>query len=176
MESIDTFQTERLTAERLREEDFDVLSRMHQDPKVMATMGGVRSDEKTREYLRENLDHLDRHGYGLWMFRDRANAQFVGRGVLRNVHVGGHDEVEVGYALVADAWGKGLATEMAEALLTIAFKRLAMTDVVAFTQPTNRASRRIIEKLGMTFERDIVHEGLPHVLYRIDRAAWEDRK
>ena len=82
MESIDTFQTERLTAERLREEDFDVLSRMHQDPKVMATMGGVRSDEKTREYLRENLDHLDRHGYGLRMFRDRAHGGFVGRGVL----------------------------------------------------------------------------------------------
>jgi RimJ/RimL family protein N-acetyltransferase len=172
MEAITTFHTDRLIAARLRDADLDELCRMHQDPRVMATLGGLRSDDQTRQFLRDNLRHWDRHGFGLWMFRARADGRFVGRGGIRHVHVGGNDEVELAYALTAEFWGSGLATEMARALLTVAFGHLGMADVVAFTLPTNRASRRVMEKVGCTFERDIVHAGLPHVLYRIKRQAY----
>jgi ribosomal-protein-alanine N-acetyltransferase len=57
METIMTFRTDRLIAERLRVEDLDELSRMHQDPRVMATLGGLRSDEQTQQFLRDNLRH-----------------------------------------------------------------------------------------------------------------------
>jgi ribosomal-protein-alanine N-acetyltransferase len=97
---------------------------MDRDPKVMATLapagapnGGVLSDEETRGFLRRRLDHWDRYRYGLWAFRDRANDRFVGRAGLVNIHVGGDDEVELAYALVAEYWGRGLATEMAEEIL-----------------------------------------------------------
>jgi ribosomal-protein-alanine N-acetyltransferase len=172
MESIMTFHTDRLIAERLRVDDLDELSRMHQDPSVMATLGGLRSDAQTRQFLRNNLRHWDRHGYGLWMFRAQADGRFVGRGGLRHLHVGGHDEVELAYALMAAFWGSGLATEMAKAIVTVAFEHLGMADIVAFTLATNQASRRVIEKVGGQLERDIVHAGLPHVLYRIKRAAY----
>ena len=172
MESIMTFRTDRLIAERLRVEDLDELCRMHQDPRVMATLGGLRSDEQTEQFLRDNLRHWDRYGYGLWMFRAQADGRFVGRGGLRNVHVGGHDEVELAYALLAAFWGSGLATEMAKAILPVAFEHLGMADIVAFTLATNQASRRVMEKVGCQFEREIVHAGLPHVLYRIKREEW----
>ena len=172
MGSIITFGTNRMIAERLRVEDLDELCRMHQDPRVMATLGGLRSDDQTRQFLRDSLRHWDRYGYGLWMFRAKPDGRFVGRGGLRNVHVGGHDEVEVAYALMAAFWGRGLATEMAEALLTVAFEHLGRADIVAFTLPTNRASRRVMEKVGCTFERDIVHAGQPHVLSRIKREEY----
>jgi RimJ/RimL family protein N-acetyltransferase len=168
-----TFRTDRLIAERLRAGDLDDLCRMHRDPRVMATLGGIRSADETRRFLRDNLDHWDRCGYGLWMFRDRENGQFIGRGGLRNVHVGGSDEVELAYALRAECWGQGLATEMAKAILMVGFERLDLTEVVAFTLPTNWASRRVMEKVGFTFERDIVHAGLQHVLYRIANTVWK---
>jgi ribosomal-protein-alanine N-acetyltransferase len=172
MESIITFRTDRLIAERLHVEDLDELCRMHHDPRVMATLGGLRSDDQTQQFLRENLRHWDRHGYGLWMFRVKADGRFVGRGGLRHVHVGGNDEVELAYALMASFWGSGLATEMAGAILTVAFEHLGLADVVAFTLTTNQASRRVMEKVGCQFEREIVHAGLPHVLYRIKREEY----
>jgi RimJ/RimL family protein N-acetyltransferase len=172
MESIITLHTDRLIAERLHLADLDELCRMHRDPSVMATLGGLRSDDQTQQFLRDNLRHWDQHGYGLWIFRDKADGRFVGRGGLRHVHVGGHDEVELAYALMAAFWGSGLATEMAKAILTVAFEHLDLTDIVAFTLTTNEASRRVMEKVGGTFERDIVHAGLPHVLYRIKREVY----
>jgi ribosomal-protein-alanine N-acetyltransferase len=164
---VETFRTDRLLAERLSEGDMADIRRMHRDPRVMATLGGLRSDEETARYLRDNLDHWDRYGYGIWALRDRTDGRFVGRAGLRNTHVGGEDEVELAYALVADYWNKGLATEMAKAILEVAFEELGLTDVVCFTLPTNGASRRVMEKTGFEYERDVVHAGLPHVLYRI---------
>jgi [ribosomal protein S5]-alanine N-acetyltransferase len=164
---VETFRTDRLLAERLSEGDMADIRRMHRDPRVMATLGGLRSDEETARYLRDNLDHWDRYGYGIWALRDRTDGRFVGRAGLRNTHVGGEDEVELAYALVADYWNKGLATEMAKAILEVAFEELGLTEVVCFTLPTNGASRRVMEKAGFEYERDVVHAGLPHVLYRI---------
>jgi [ribosomal protein S5]-alanine N-acetyltransferase len=168
---IETFRTPRLSAERLRADHLEGLSRMHRDPVVMATLGGLRSDEETRAFLRRNLGHWHRHGYGLWVFRDERDGRFVGRGGLRHVRVGGADEVELAYALLAEFWGWGLATEMARAILKVAFEHLGMDQVVCFTLETNQASRRVLEKAGLIFERALIHADYPHVLYRIVAAA-----
>ena len=168
---IETFSTERLIAERLCARHLEELCRLHQDPRVMATLGGLRSAEETKAHLEKSLTHWARHGFGLWALRDKAEGRFVGRAGLRHVFVGGGEEVELAYALAAEAWGRGLATEIARALLRLAFERLDLTEVVAFTLPTNLASRRVMEKVGFTFERDIVHAGLPHGLYRITGAG-----
>jgi ribosomal-protein-alanine N-acetyltransferase len=155
---------------------------MHRDSRVMATLapadvpnGGLLSDEETRQFLRRHLDHWDRHGYGLWMFRDKSDGQFVGRAGLHTTNVGGKEEVELAYALMAEYWGRGLATEMAEEIMTIAFERLHLAEVVCFTLTTNRASQRVMEKAGFEYERDIVHAGLPHVFYRLSASRWKER-
>lgn len=173
MEPISSFHTDRLVATRLCETDLSELCRMHQDAKVMATLGGTRSDERTREFLRTNLRHWDEHGVGLWVFRAASDRAFVGRGGLRHVQIGGHDEVEVTYALMPEFWGCGIATEMARALVKIGFEQLALAELVTFTLTTNHASRRVMEKVGFAFERELVHgvRGFPHVLYRIRRDA-----
>lgn len=165
--STEAFRTDHLIAERLGARHFGGLCQMNRDPRVMATLGGVRSGEDTQRYLRDNLEHWERYGFGIWVFRDGRDGSFVGRGGLRNVRVDGEDEVELSYALRAGYWGRGLATEMAGAILEVAFGRLGLEEVVAFTLPTNRASRRVMEKNGFRYERDIVHAGLPHVLYRL---------
>jgi RimJ/RimL family protein N-acetyltransferase len=173
MQLIETFHTNRLIADRLRLDDYADLCRMHQDSKVMATLAGTRSDDWTQQFLHREVTHWEHHGFGLWMFRDKINGQFVGRGGLRNTHVGGNDEIELAYSLMSEFWGKGLATEMAEASLKVGFEQLGLADVVCFTMTTNRASQRVMEKVGFKYERDIVHADLPHVFYRITAEQWK---
>lgn len=158
--SIEKFSTERLIADRLRWEDLGELCRMDQDPIVMITLNGIRSEEETQQFLHNNLNHWQCHGYGLWMFRDKGKGRFVGRGGLRNVCVDGNDEIELAYALMAKYWGLGIATEMAEAILTIGFDFLNIKNVVCFTLTTNRASQRVMEKVGFQYQRDIIHANL----------------
>ena len=163
--------TTRLLAERLQEKHFEVLCQMHRSPSVMATLGGVRSAEQTREFLNNNLAHWQQHGYGLWVFTARADGQFVGRGGLRHVHVGGNDELELAYALEASFWGQGLATEMAKAILDIGSMSSDRSSIVCFTLTHNQASQRVMAKLGFQYERDLVHGNQPHVLYRLKTAT-----
>lgn len=97
----------------------------------------------------------------------KTDRRFVGRAGLRYAEVGGAWEVELAYALLAEFWGHGLASGIGEALLRIGFDVLRLENIVAFTLTTNQASRRVLEKLGFAYERDLDHHGRPHVLYRI---------
>ncbi|MBD6616537.1 GNAT family N-acetyltransferase [Komarekiella sp. 'clone 1'] len=167
MQLIETFFTQRLLAERLHFKHLNELYRMHQNTQVMATLGGVRSDEATRLFIFNNLHHWQQYGFGLWVFRDKVNHQFVGRAGLRNTHLDGKEEVELAYALMAKFWSQGLATEIGEKILKIGFEVLNLHEIVCLTLTTNKASQRVMEKLGFKYERDIIHADLPHLLYRL---------
>lgn len=170
----DELQTDRLVLTRIRNEDFDDLCHLHQNQQVMATLGGVRSPEMTAAILKRLVAHWAAHGFGLWLLRDKASGRFAGRGGLQHVSVGGHNEVEVAYALMPEFWGRGLATEFAAASVRVGFEQLQRADLVCFTLHTNRASQRVMEKVGFRYERDVVHADLPHVLYRLTASAWHD--
>jgi RimJ/RimL family protein N-acetyltransferase len=163
---IDSFTTERLTAERLRPEHLELLCSVNRDPRVAATLGGVRTDEETRDRTQFHLDHWQRHGFGIWIFRARTDGRFISRAGLIHTVVDGVDEVEIMYALPAEEWGQGFATELARAVVEIAFARLGLAQIVGFTLPHNLASRRVLEKSGFVYEREVVYRDLLHVLYR----------
>jgi ribosomal-protein-alanine N-acetyltransferase len=165
MDNVETFATTRMAATRIAETDFDDLFRLNQDPEVAKTMAGTRSESETREYIRSAIEHWQRHGYGFWVFRDRQSGRFIGRAGLRHLIVGGGPELELSYALMPEFWRTGIATEMSRAILEIA-GRLGLTNIVAFTLPTNLASRGVMEKVGFQYERDITWANLPAVLYR----------
>ena len=163
---IESFRTRRMNAERLRGDHFEELCGLYADERVMATLGGVRTPDTARRYLEAVMQHWEDHGFGFWIFHDAATRELLGRGGLRRLEIEGTLEVEVAYAVVADRWGQGLATEMVEAAVDAAFGKLKLASVVAFTLPSNKASRRVREKVGFSYERDIVYADLPHVLYR----------
>ena len=165
------FETARLRAYRLRPEHFALLLAMHQDAVTMATLGGVRSEEQTRDYLQRFLDHWEQNGFGMWLLYDREQ-QFVGRAALRRMELGGHIEVEVGCALLARFWRQGLASEIVGALVQMAFERLRLPDLVGFALLDNRASIRILEKLGLAYEKDVEYAARRHVLYRLTRERF----
>jgi ribosomal-protein-alanine N-acetyltransferase len=98
----------------------------------------------------------------------------VGYAWLCHTQAGGKDEIELGYALLPEFWGKGLATEMAKATVAVGFEQLALPELVCFTLVTNEASQRVMEKAGFRYERDFVHVGLPHMFYRLTAAQWKE--
>jgi ribosomal-protein-alanine N-acetyltransferase len=147
-------------------DDFEDLCEMHADPAVMATLGGVRDRAQTVSYLEGNVSHWRRHGFGIYGLRDGTTGRFMGRAGLRWAQVEGAHEVEVAYALRADAWGRGLATATCRELLVLGGRAQLAAEVVAFTLPSNRGSRRVMEKTGFKYEREFEHAGTPHVLYR----------
>ncbi|MEZ4708782.1 MAG: GNAT family N-acetyltransferase [Caldilineaceae bacterium] len=163
------FQTARLIASAFTFQDLDELCRLHQDEQVMRTLGGIRSAEQTEHFLAEKINHWQTHGFGYWMFRHQATAEFVGRAGLQHIHIGGRDEVEVGYTVARAYWGQGYATEMAQAMIDVAFQQLALPTLVCFTLTTNLASQGVMRKIGFIFERAIIHADQPHVLYRLNR-------
>lgn len=126
MDAFDRFETQRLSAERLRATDYADLCRMNQNASVMETIGGLRSDETTREYLRKNLEHWDRYGFGLWILRRKVDGMFVGRSALRRVDVDGSDETEIGYALMPEYRGasnRNFARHAADRLWAVGYYR-----------------------------------------------------
>lgn len=167
MASIEHLVTSRMIADRIAESDFDDLLRLGQDPQVAATLGGIRTEAEVRAMLREAIAHWDRHGFGVWVFRDRGSNAFIGRAGLRAVTVEDEDVIELLYALMPEYWNRGLASEMARAILDAAAQSLHLREVVAFTLPHNLGSRRVMEKAGFRYQRDITWAGLPHVLYRL---------
>jgi RimJ/RimL family protein N-acetyltransferase len=161
----DSFHTARLRAERLLPAHFDAIRAMDSDARYMALLGGTRSEAETRAYLSKNLKHWDDFGFGLWLLRD-PDGRIAGRCVLRHLDVEGTDEVELGYGLHTGYWGRGLATEIARELLHLGRTELGRATIVAITRHDNLGSQRVLEKTGLVYERDVAHEGVPHLLYR----------
>jgi [ribosomal protein S5]-alanine N-acetyltransferase len=173
--AVESLRTERLFLERMRREDTDDLVAMQHDDRFVEVFGHRTPEDRVRRGVARTVEDWDRLGYGLWTLRDCESAAFVGRGGIQPVTIDGVDEVELGYALRSEWWGRGLATEVSRAALELAFERLELPNVVAFTMPTNVRSRHVIEKLGFTFERNFVWSELPHVLYRLRREEWHRR-
>jgi RimJ/RimL family protein N-acetyltransferase len=167
-------ETTRFRLERISPEHREFLVRIHADPRVAATLwpgslGGVRAPEQVEEFLARSMLAWQRNGTGTYVVRDRWSGEPVGRVALNACVVEGRPEWELGWVTDPEAWGQGVATEAAGALVPVAFDEFGFDHVVAFTLPWNRASQRVMAKLGMRKVRGFVHANLPHILYRLDR-------
>jgi [ribosomal protein S5]-alanine N-acetyltransferase len=138
------------------------------EPRVATTLGGPQTQEQWQSFVRKDIAHWEVHDFGAWHAFERSTDQLVGRIGSHVTPVEGVLEVELAWAVHPDHWGQGYAAELAIPARDLVFSR-GIRSVVAFTLPDNTASRRVMEKLGMTYERDIVHADLPHVLYRATR-------
>lgn len=169
-----TLRTRRLEGVPISSDAGPLLSGLLTDPRVARTLGGVPSQDALAGMVARQAAHWTAHGFGYWLWRDRASGAVVARGGLSHVVVDGRAEVEVGWAVDADRWGEGLASELGAAAVGHAFEVLGLGELVAYTLPANFASRRVMEKLGFVREEaHVVHAGLDHVLYRLVADAGE---
>jgi [ribosomal protein S5]-alanine N-acetyltransferase len=111
---------------------------------------GVRTLDQAREFIRERLIAQYReHGFGMWIVRRKGETDPIGLAGLVKRDVLEH--VDVGYAFLERAWGQGYAQEAAAASLAHALGPLGLKTIVAITTPGNRASQKVLEKIGLTY-------------------------
>lgn len=141
--------TERLALRRFTPDDVDWLAALYADPEVARHLGGTKDRRTVEEMLAVRiLEYYDRHpGLGIWLTTDRSTGRAVGFHLLN--HIQGESFIQVGYALVRPAWGKGLATEMAFAVLRYGFADLSLPEIVAIANRANHASHHVLEKIGL---------------------------
>ncbi|MFZ1995155.1 MAG: GNAT family N-acetyltransferase [Solirubrobacteraceae bacterium] len=164
--------TPRMTGEPIGPEHEPEIAELTLDPRVYKTLWPwaqppTRAD--VRAGLVDKRDHWERHGFGLWLLRDRATGLMVGRGGLQYTDAIGGFAVEAAWAISPERWGEGLATELATGSVAVAFDVLDLNELIAITLPENLASRRVMEKAGFGYDRPVEHVGLAHVLYRRGR-------
>jgi len=172
--------TQRLRLEPITRERADDLWALHRDPAVAEYF--VDEARWTREDALRSAGTFEadwqEHGVSKWLVYDRIDGLLVGRGGLSRWSFDRYRGLEIGWALLGTFRGRGLATEIGHAGLAFAFAELGASEVVAFTEVHNRASRAVMERLGMTYVRDIVwrgliegldgvHERAPFALYRV---------
>jgi ribosomal-protein-alanine N-acetyltransferase len=163
--------THRLRLEPISVDHAADLYRLHQDAAISEWWDTTWSPEDAAAQAARYQVGWANDGVSKWMAYDRTTSELIGRGGITCMHVDGADRLEVGWAVLGRFWGMGYATEMGSAALSFAFDDLAAAEVVAFTEPHNLRSRAVMERLGMTYERDIERDGIAFVLYAISSPA-----
>lgn len=164
--------TERLTLRRWRDDDRTAFHAMNSDPLVMATIGPVMSRAQSDAFMNRITQHFADHGYGVWC------VEFEGEpmGYTGFMIPWFRDGVEIGWRIRSEYWGRGLAPEAARECLRHGFDDLGFDEIISFTAVTNVNSRRVMEKIGLSYDPDgdfdhpsvpDGHRLKPHVLYRI---------
>ncbi len=177
-------ETERLILRQWRPSDFSAYAEINADEHVMRFYPSVLSREESDDQAARMSGLIEEKGWGFWAVEEKASQRFIGFVGLHQQEQGSgipcSPMVEIGWRIAPDLWGKGYAPEAAQAALVYAFEQLGLEQVFAFTALPNLPSQRVMEKLGMTNQKqDFNHPKLPqghalerHCLYRITRREW----
>ena len=167
-------ETARLRLRPLEADDSEHLLALDADPEVRRYVDQPLPPSRD-DVERALLRMLARYGPALepafWAAESRASGEFLGWFHLRPVE-GEEGVLDLGYRLRRAAWGRGYATEGAQALVRRAFAELDAEIVVAHALEANAASIRVLEKCGLRLRERYLHRGeLPAVTYALDRAT-----
>jgi ribosomal-protein-alanine N-acetyltransferase len=130
----------------------------------------VITNEQAAEVVASSLADFATHGFGHWIITRREQSELIGWCGLRQVSEPAG--VEVLYGITPECWGQGLAVEATHALLHYGFAELGLSQIYAGTDPPNTASLRVMEKLGMRFDKRTQSNGLEAVYYVIAREEF----
>jgi RimJ/RimL family protein N-acetyltransferase len=164
------FETERLRFATWSRDDWKEFGTLASDPLVVryvSARGEPWSDERVQEFVNRQMEHWEKHRICLWKLLPKENDELIGICGLQHLPEG--PDVEIGWWLAPSHWGKGIATEAATQALAYGFDVCNFERIVAIAQSVNLDSLRVMDRLGMRFEREAVHKGLHVVLYAITR-------
>jgi [ribosomal protein S5]-alanine N-acetyltransferase len=147
-------ETPRLSLRRFEFADAPFVVTLLNQPSFIANIGdrGVRSIEDAHCYLREGpMAMYEKHGFGLWQVLRNSDGAPLGMcGLLKRDNL---PDVDIGYAFLPEYWGAGFALEAAEATVRHGARKFGLKRVIAVVSQGNTASMRVLEKLGLQYER-----------------------
>lgn len=171
-------ETPRLILRPWRNSDRPLFAEQNADPVVMRFLAGVLTQDESDAYVGRAEKHLAETGFCKWAVEAPGVAPFIGAVGLTRVKFEASftPAVEVAWRLHRRYWGRGYATEAAQATIEDGFTRVGLKEIVALTALGNTASIRVMERLGMTRTIEFDHPNLPegsplrrHILYRLSR-------
>jgi len=122
--------------------------------------------ERSRQFVERQIALFGARAFCLWKLLPRLHRDGAGLiGFCGLQPLPESDEIEIGWWLARGWWGRGLATEAAQAALRDGFERVGVQRIVAIAQPANIASIGVMRKLGMRFERMTQSHGIPVAMY-----------
>ena len=165
-----TLLTRRLKLRSFKPLDIDRLAEILGDPSVMRFIPPRKPLSRNRVEAAFNsiIAHWKKHGFGRWAVvhaQDDIIIGWCGLNFLDEI-----SEIEVAYLFDSKYWGRGLATEAAKEVINYGFRKLKLKKIIALSFPENIASQKVMEKIGMTYEKSILIWGYHLKKYVIDRA------
>jgi RimJ/RimL family protein N-acetyltransferase len=165
-----TIETVRLRLRARTLDDLEAIVAMDADPRVRRFIGGPLDPIRHREEVRRNIVGGRPEPHASWAVEWRDRPGLLGLcGLSRLEEIGGL--TQIGWRLLPSAWGRGVATEAAGAVLARALGPLGLRAVVTVIDPENRASIRVAEKIGMTLVGVARYRRAPQLLYRVGCAG-----
>jgi RimJ/RimL family protein N-acetyltransferase len=166
-------ETGRLILRACRQSDIEPFIAMMAEPEVARFLTSTQAPMDRADAWRAlamSLGHWSLHAYGLFVVEEKASGVFIGRvGAWRPE---GRAETELGWGFSRAAWGKGYAQEAARAAGDWMFSALALARIASFIHIDNERSQKLARRLGMAPGGETFHAGMPHAIWRVDRAGW----
>jgi RimJ/RimL family protein N-acetyltransferase len=162
-------ESERLAFRQFTLEDLPQLIEQRSDPDVNRYLGGPRlqNPESLTKRMGFYMGCYESHGVGMCPMIWKETGEVIGTAGLQPLD--GTDEIEVGYSIIKDFWGRGIGTEAALAWMRFGFDQLKLDRIVAVAESENRASRHIMDKIGMKYEKNELHYGADCAFYGISK-------
>lgn len=159
-------ETSRLILREFHPSDATSFFDLNANPNVIRYTGNsaFKEVEEAKEFLENYMDYRE-NGYGRWAVILKDTGRFIGWCGLKFDNE--TQQTDIGFRFFEGEWGKGYATESANACLEIGFELFNLKEIVGRAMKENIASIRVLEKLGLTYEKDITLDGIEAVLYKI---------
>jgi 3-dehydroquinate dehydratase/shikimate dehydrogenase len=176
-------KTKRVGLRKYCPTDLEAFAAMNADPQVMEFFPEFAklSPDEAKDVMERMNARIDQQGFGFWAAENLDDHQLMGFIGIQQIPYETEftPAVEIGWRLAVNYWGKGLATEGAEACLSYAFGELDLERIVSFTTPLNERSIRVMQRLGMTqcgsFDHPLIPEGhllREHVWYSLESVDY----
>lgn len=159
-------ETERLWMRRFMEEDAEGIFALNSDDRVMRYTGAplMQNISQASEFI-ANYKEYDLYGYGSWACIEKATGNFIGAFGLR--YIPQKSATGMGGLFLPQFWGKGYATEVAQACLNYGFEKLGLDEIIALAAEDNKASVTVMKRLGMEPFEEINNNGVKVLCYKI---------
>jgi RimJ/RimL family protein N-acetyltransferase len=163
-------ETDRLELREFVPEDVHSLAAVLCDPETMCYYPAPFDRAAVAHWIDRNLQRYSKDGHGLWAMILKSSGELVGDCGLTRQVVDEGDEIEIGYHVRRNLWGKGYASEAARACRDYGFATLNVGRLISMVRPENLASRRVAEKTGMTVWKELKWAGFLHYFYAM---TWD---
>lgn len=165
-------ETERAFLRQLNDTDFEDYFQLESNSEVMHFITGrPRPREEARlRFAKQRLEYLRDPGFGVWSVCLKSSGQLIGTACLN--YIQDTSIRQIGYKFAPSQYGKGLATEIATALLMYGFEACNLHEISAVCSPRNTASEKVMQKAGMEYVGTGIFFDTECLHYRIDSATW----